>query len=59
MINKDAKNKQQQQKWLFPVKFSADNIWKYFSYFSQKTEFDISCNGDSLHEMSIPVFWEK
>ena len=25
------------------VKFSADGILKYFSYFSQKTGFDISC----------------
>ena len=25
------------------VKFSADDILKYFSYFSQKTGFDISC----------------
>ena len=25
------------------VKFSADNILKYFSYFSQKTGYDISC----------------
>ena len=25
------------------VKFSADNILKYFFYFSQKTRFDISC----------------
>ena len=25
------------------VKFSADNILKYFTYFSQKTGFDISC----------------
>ena len=25
------------------VKFAADDILKYFSYFSQKTGFDISC----------------
>ena len=25
------------------VKFSAEDILKYFSYFSQKTGFDISC----------------
>ena len=25
------------------VKFSADDILKYFSYFSQETDFDISC----------------
>ena len=29
-----------------------------FSYFSQ-TWFNISCNGDSLHELSNPVFWGK
>ena len=40
------------------VKFSADDILKYFSYISQKTEFDIS-SADSLHEMSNPVFCEK
>ena len=38
------------------VKFSADDILKYFSDFSQKTEFDIS-SGDNLHEMSNPVFF--
>ena len=32
-------------------KISADNMMKNFSYFSQKTGFDIS--------MSVPVFWEK
>ena len=31
------------------VKFSADNILKYFSYFSQKT-------GSDLHEIPDPVF---
>ena len=37
---------------------------KYFSYFSQKLDFDISCkmsplDGHNLHEMSNPVFWEN
>ena len=42
------------------VKFSADDILKNFSYFSQKTSFDIfQANGDNLHEMSKPIFWEK
>ena len=31
------------QRLAFWVKFSADCISKYFSYFSQKTRFDISC----------------
>ena len=35
------------------VKFSADNIFKYFS---QKTSFDIS---RKLSPLSNPVFWEK
>ena len=46
------------------VKISADYM-KYF-YFSQKTEFDISCKlspyvskGDNLHEKSKSIFWEK
>ena len=33
-----------------------------FSYFSQKTGFDISCrlsSGDNLHEMANPIFWKK
>ena len=38
---------------------SADNILKYFSYFSQKTGFDILCKGNSLHEVSNPIFYEK
>ena len=38
------------------VKFSVDDILKYFSYFSQKTGFEISCNEDNLHEISNPVF---
>ena len=38
------------------VKISADDILKHFSYFPQKTDFDISCN---LHEMSKPVLGEK
>ena len=42
-----------------PVKFSADNILKYFSYFIQKTGFDIVSNGINLHEISNPVFEGK
>ena len=49
---------------------SADNkLTTFFSYFSQKTGFDISCKlspqlnflhcGDNLHEMPHPVFWKK
>ena len=43
-------------------KFSADDILKYFSYFSQKINSDISCKysfGDKSHEMSSPIFWGK
>ena len=45
-----------------PSKISSDDILKYFSYFSQKIEFHISCKlslGDNLLEMTNPVFWEK
>ena len=44
---------------------SADDKLMSFSYFPQKTRFDISCKlqivstGDNLHEMSKHVFWEK
>ena len=38
--------------------FSADDILKYFPYFSQKTGLDISIGYNSL-EMSNPVFWKK
>ena len=31
----------------------------YFFFISQKIGFDISRNGDSVHEMSSPVFLEK
>ena len=33
-------------------------FWNIFSYFSQKTGFDISCklSGDKLHEISNPIF---
>ena len=43
----------------------ADNILKYFSYFSQKTGFDILCKLSpveticNLHEMSNLVFLGK
>ena len=40
------------------VKFSADNILKYLSYFSQKTDFDISCEIETIC-MKCPAFWEK
>ena len=40
------------------VNISADDALKYFSYFSQKTGFDISYE-DNLHEMSTRIFWEK
>ena len=44
----------------FEVKFSADAILKYFSYFSQIIGFDISCKlGNNFHKMSDPVFYEK
>ena len=42
---------------------SRGQIDETFLIFPQKTGFDISCklspNGDNLHEMSKPVFWEK
>ena len=43
------------------VKFSGDDISKYFSYISQKTGFDISSKLSpfNLHEMSNHVFWKK
>ena len=57
------------------VQFSIDDILKYFSYFSKnkkkeikkkkkKNRIDISCKqplsiGNSLHEMSNPVFEKK
>ena len=34
-------------------KFSADNIFEYFSYLSQKMAKN---NGDNLHEMSHRIF---
>ena len=37
---------------------SADGILMIFSYFSQKTKFDISCKLN-LHEMPKSVFYEK
>ena len=43
------------------VKFSAADILKYISYFSQKTCFDISCNFSPLEticiKMSNPFFF--
>ena len=35
------------------VKFSADNILKYFSYFSQKIGFDISCKLSPVETICI------
>ena len=35
------------------VKLSADNILKYFSYFSQKTGFDISCKLSPLETICM------
>ena len=44
-------------------KFSADNILKYFSYFFPENRIwhfiQIISNGENLHEISNPVFWEK
>ena len=43
-------------------KCSADDIFKYFSHFSEKKIchfMQIVLNGENLHEMSNPVFWEK
>ena len=45
-------------------KISAEDILKYLAIFSRKTGFDILCKlspsfGDSLHELSKPIFWEK
>ena len=43
-------------------KNSADDILKYYSYFSQKTGFtfmQIVSLGYSLYEVSNPIFWEK
>ena len=44
------------------VKFSADDILKYFSYFSQKTGFDISCKLSPLETICMKcqiLFWGK
>ena len=35
------------------VKFSAENILKYISYFSQKTGFDISCKLSPLETICM------
>ena len=42
------------------VKILADDLLKYFLYFSQKTGFDISyrlSQETTLHDRSVPVFW--
>ena len=43
------------------VKFSADDIDIFFLFFPENSGhfMQIVSNGDSLHEMSAPVFWEK
>ena len=44
------------------VKISAEDILKYFSYFSHKTGqhfMQIVLSADNLHKMSNPVLWEK
>ena len=44
------------------VKSSAENIVKYFSYFSLKSGFGIKqivSNGDNVHDMLNHVFWGK
>ena len=43
------------------VKFSVDSILNFFSHFSLRTGFDISCklSQDNLHDLSNPVFWKK
>ena len=41
------------------VKYSAEDVLKYFNYFSKKIGFDISSKGDNVHEISNPVFWKK
>ena len=33
--------------------------FEIFFLFSKKTGFKVSCNGDNLHVMSKPVFWEN
>ena len=35
------------------VKFSADNILKYFFYFSEKTGYDISCKLSQLETICM------
>ena len=42
----------------YSVKLSADDILKYFSYFSQKIGFDVFL-GDTLHEVSMVYFLGK
>ena len=48
---------------VFWVKFSADYILEYFSYFFPENRYCyfmlIISIGDNLHKMSNPVFWEK
>ena len=49
--------------WLCPVDsvfYSPEEFLRMctLSYFSQETGIEIG-QGDSLHEMSKPIFWEK
>ena len=44
------------------VKTVADDIVKYYFYFSQKKDLNFMqmvSKGDRLHEMSKPILWEK
>ena len=41
------------------VKFSADNILKYFSYFSKKTGYDISCKLETICMKCQILFFGK
>ena len=42
-------------------KISADVLEYILLFFSRKIGFDISCEfiGDTLHELSKPIFWKK
>ena len=44
-------------------KFSADNILKFLFLIFPENKFwhfmQVVSTGDYLHEMSVPIFWEK
>ena len=47
-----------------PDKFSADDIFKYVSHFVFREKkirhfMQIVSNGENIHEISNPVFWEN